>query len=67
MLRRSVEQKTCFTNFQAIESYGFDHLLAEVITVGFGHGAIAQQDERPVSVYAITAKAVAIPVIEAFP
>ena len=47
-------------NFQAIEFYGFDHLLTKVVTVGFEPGAIAQQDERLLSVYAITALAVAI-------
>ncbi|MEG4287504.1 hypothetical protein Q5692_00450 [Microcoleus sp. C2C3] len=31
------EQKTCFTNVQAIKFYGFDRLLTKVVTVGFGY------------------------------
>ncbi len=60
LISTNIEQITCFINFQAIEFYGFDHLLTKVVTVGFGPGAIAQQDERLLSVYAITALAVAI-------
>lgn len=46
---------TCFIEFS-----GFNRLLTKVVTVGFGHGAIAQQDDRLLSVYAIIALAVAI-------
>ncbi|UNU22595.1 hypothetical protein D0A37_00600 [Microcoleus vaginatus HSN003] len=60
LISTNIEQITCFINFQAIEFYGFDHLLTNVVNVGFGPGAIAQQDERLLSVYAITALAVAI-------